>query len=332
LTRLKTLAADRCTGGRCRDPSTHSPEVNMNSIKWLGAMTVVACFLAGSAGAQAPAAATDADRIQQRTLRVGDVDRKIAFYVPAELRRPPPLLIVLHGSGLTGDVMRSITAQGFDRLADREGFVVAYPTSRGYWADCRPTTLSSGVDDVAFLRSVVSMAAAEFKVDPARIYLFGYSGGGHMALRYAWATNDEVRAIAVVGSTLPPPDTLTCTMGGDSRVLLIHGTADPVVAYEGGPRASGGNLSAAETAATLARRLGVDEASPPRSLPTVLANDPTKVQWRAWEKQGRPMVALITIEGGGHTVPQPLRTFRADLGATSSFDSLAAAWSFFNAR
>jgi poly(3-hydroxybutyrate) depolymerase len=56
------------------------------------------------------------------------------------------------------------------------------------------------------------------------------------------------------------------------------------------------------------------------------------VQWRAWEKQGKPMVALITIEGGGHTVPQPFRTFRADLGATSSFDSLAAAWSFFTAK
>lgn len=304
----------------------------MNSIKWLGAMAVLACVLAGSAAAQAPAAVTDADRIQQRTLRFGDSDRKVAFYVPAELRRPPPLLIVLHGDRLTGDAMRSITAQGFDRLADREGFVVAYPTSRGSWADCRPTTSSSGVDDVAFLRSVVRMAAADFQVDPARIYLFGYSGGSHMAFRFAWEANDEVRAIAVAGATLPPPDTLTCPIGGDARVLLIHGTADPFVAYQGGSRASGGNLSAPETATTLAKRLGADESSAPRSLPTVLPNDPTKVQWRAWEKQGKPMVALITIEGGGHTVPQPLRTMRADLGATSSFDSLAAAWSFFNAQ
>lgn len=298
-------------------------------------MAVFACSLVGFAAAQTtpPATATtDADRIQQRTLRVGDGDRKVAFYVPAELRRPPPLLIVLHGHGLTGDVMRSITAQGFDRLADREGFVVAYPSSQGSWADCRPTSPRSGVDDVAFLRSVVRMAAAEFQVDPARTYLFGYSGGSHMAFRFAWEANDEVRAIAVVGSTLPPPNTLTCTMGGDSRVLLIHGTADPITAYEGGPRELGGNLSAIESASTLAKHLGADESSSPRSLPTVLANDPTKVHWRAWEKQGKPMVALITIEGGGHTVPQPLRTFRADLGTTSSFDSLAAAWSFFIAK
>jgi polyhydroxybutyrate depolymerase len=94
----------------------------------------------------------------------------------------------------------------------------------------------------------------------------------------------------------------------------------------------GGNLSAVETAETLAKQLGASDASAPPSLPTVLANDVTKVQWRAWEKQGKPLVALITIEGGGHTVPQPFRTFRADLGATSSFDSLAAAWSFFTAK
>lgn len=305
----------------------------MNSIKRMGAMAVLACGLVGAAVAQTPAlatATTDADPIQQRTLRVGDLDRSVAFYVPKNLQRPP-LLIVLHGSRMSGDMMRTVTAQGFERLADREGFVVAYPTSLGNWADCRSSTLSSS-DDVGFLRAVVRAAAAEFRADPARVYLFGYSGGGHMALRYAWEASDEVRAIALVGATLPPPEAMPCTIAGDARVLLIHGTADSVAPFAGGPRELGGNLSAPESASTLAKRLGAYESAPPRSLPTVLANDPTKVQWRAWEKQGKPMVALITIEGGGHTVPQPLRTFRADLGATSSFDSLAAAWSFFNAR
>ena len=74
---------------------------------------------------------------------------------------------------------------GFSRLADREGFTVAYPDGvGGNWNDGQPDENSAawrqGVDDVAFLKAVVGSVGAFGKV-----YLVGYSNGAVMAGRAA---------------------------------------------------------------------------------------------------------------------------------------------------
>ena len=57
--------------------------------------------------------------------------RTFRLYVPIGHAGPKPLVIVLHGGGGAGGGMEWLTRQGFNRIADREGIVVAYPDGQG---------------------------------------------------------------------------------------------------------------------------------------------------------------------------------------------------------
>ena len=73
---------------------------------------------------------------ESRTLEASGESRRYYLYLPASFRRerPAPLVLVFHaGGGRASDIAPHT---GFSRLADREGFVVAYPQGlRGRWND-----------------------------------------------------------------------------------------------------------------------------------------------------------------------------------------------------
>jgi len=161
--------------------------------------------------AQGPAspASSAAGKIQERSLRVGDHDRSYLVYLPASLAPGKALVIVLHGTGMKGQMMRRATGAIFERLAEEDGFVVAYPDAyQGSWHDCRREVASAakaaGIDDVGCLKAVRASIISEFKIDPARVFLFGFSGGGHMGFRLAFEAPDEIAAVAAVAASLPP--------------------------------------------------------------------------------------------------------------------------------
>ena len=76
----------------------------------------------------------------QASNLVVDVDgkpRSYIAYVPAQLPKGGPLLVVLHGTVMTGAMMRQWTGYEFDVLADKEHFAVVYPDGIGRsWDDC----------------------------------------------------------------------------------------------------------------------------------------------------------------------------------------------------
>jgi polyhydroxybutyrate depolymerase len=53
-----------------------------------------------------PQVPTLSSAIQRATLHVGDRDRTYLAYAPAQLSKGAPLVIVLHGSGMDGEMMR----------------------------------------------------------------------------------------------------------------------------------------------------------------------------------------------------------------------------------
>ncbi|MDQ2793836.1 MAG: dienelactone hydrolase family protein, partial [Bacteroidota bacterium] len=151
-----------------------------------------------------------------------------------ELAGARPLLLALHGSNLDGATMRRWTGYEFDQLADRHGFAVLYPDDyQGNWNDCRRDApfpaKTENIDDMSLLRALVAHFQAAHRTDAGRVYAFGYSNGGQMALRLAMEAPRLVAAIATADANLPTPASLSCASEGPTApVLLVAGTADPI--------------------------------------------------------------------------------------------------------
>jgi polyhydroxybutyrate depolymerase len=287
-------------------------------------------------------------KLEQRRLEFGGLPRSFLVYIPLHLRDPAPVVLVLHGAAGSAERMRSETAWAFEELADRDGAVIVYPQGfEGYWNDCRASAVSAakqrGVDDVGFLRAVV----ARLDGDPAlrgtriatdEVFATGLSNGGHMALRLALEAPDFVAGVAAIAASLPAADNLSCRMSGKAvPVLLINGDEDPVSPYEGGetwslnPFNARGAVQPAVATANYFRMLaGYTEPPFDHRYPDADQADGTVASRMLWSAGDRPEVDLITIHGGGHTIPHPLKSMPRILGRTShDVPAAEEIWRFF---
>lgn len=287
-------------------------------------------------------------KVEQRRLDVGGISRSFLVYIPERLVDPVPVLMVLHGSSSSAERMRSATAWAFEQLADREGAVVVYPEGfEGHWNDCRTAgdfaAKRLAVDDVAFLRAVVArlggdpaLGAREIAAD--EVFATGLSNGGHMALRLALEAPDFVVGVAAIAASLPAVSNSGCTPSGKAvPVLLLNGDEDPISPYEGGEIWSLGSFnrrgavqSALATALYFSRLAGYAEPPFEHRYPDNDPADGTVASRRVWSAGDRPEVDLITIHGGGHTIPHPVKTMPRILGRTShDVPAAEEIWRFF---
>ena len=264
-----------------------------------------------------------------RTLQVGRHLRSYVEYVPAGLPRGAPLVIVLHGWLMTGEMMREMTAYEFDLAADRGRFVVLYPDAYGRsWYDCRKDRLAKAkqehVDDVGFVRALIAAEQARRGIDPKKVFAVGFSGGGHMAMDLAEEYPSPVAGVAVFAANVPvraesacPHDTITTPM------MLVEGTDDPINPFHGGEESvlglqnDGTEMSAMAGAEALARRDRIRTPDTRTILPHRDADDPTRVEKLTWWRDGKPYIVLFDILGGGHVVPQREYRFPRLFGRTS---------------
>ncbi|MER6651877.1 PHB depolymerase family esterase [Streptomyces sp. NPDC000971] len=231
-----------------------------------------------------------------------------------------PLILVFHGSGQTGDKHRAFTGGVFDALAARGALVAYLDGFRGNWNDARRESRfparQADIDDVGFTRVVISMFASDRRIDPNRVHAVGYSNGGQMVIRLAHETPDLLAGATVIAATMPAPENFLAGQAPRASlpVLLIHGTKDPIVSYQGGTmnwalrtlfKAGGPTWSATRTARYFAERNGITTEPTTTRLPKKTTADPTEVERTTYEAEGVPPVVLYTIHRGGHTVPAP---------------------------
>jgi polyhydroxybutyrate depolymerase len=222
-----------------------------------------------------------------------------------------------------------------DELADRAGFLVVYPD--GYensWADGRGTTKAeqSGVDDVAFLHSLIQQLVQKNGVDPQRVYVAGISNGGLMVGRLACELSDEIAAFAVVAATFPERLTATCRPSHPVPILFIHGTLDPILPAAGGtPKVgAGGIILSAEGAVDFWRGLDACGASPIEERLIDPVQDGTQTLFRRWACAQGSQVLFYQVEGGGHTWPGGWQYLpKILIGRTSrDFSASEVIWTF----
>jgi polyhydroxybutyrate depolymerase len=277
----------------------------------LAAATLL-CFLA-SCAPQTNGSIIPVDEI--RTLEHDGRERTYLLYVPYGLHEnePVPLVFVFHGGGGDGSGMASLTK--FDRLSDLKKFIVVFPDGVGNsWNDGRQNPASEAyrlnVDDVGFVDAMIETVSLEFPVDQRKIYATGMSNGATFCHFLAAQRASTFAAIAPVVGGLAVPFYEQFNPDDNVSVLIIQGTADPLVPYNGGQiygiygENRGAIIGTNDTVELWRQNDGCNNISVNEELPNVDLTDGCLVTQYTWGScNANSAVVLLKIEGGGHTWP-----------------------------
>ena len=267
----------------------------------------------------------------------GGVERRFQLTVPDSYDGTTPLPIVfgLHALSVPHQVVAGLI--GFTDMAPRYQFIGVAPSGRldgpiPYWL------AAPAVDnyDVTFIGDLLDLLEAELCVDPARVYSTGMSNGGQMSSVLACQLPDRITAVAPVAGVEFPE---TCRRG-PVPVIAFHGTADPIVTYDGGGlnsvRISDVNYWKGNVPPGVPPHDGVDAAMERWASHNGCGPDPVEervapeVRRRTW-KRCRADTVLYMIDGGGHAWPgKPVPQFEESFGhATAQIDASTLIFEFF---
>ncbi|MFN9278266.1 MAG: alpha/beta hydrolase family esterase [Rubrivivax sp.] len=307
-----------------------------------------------SGGGTPLAAAPYPAGLSEHWITVAAVARSYRVHVPGALAGAPQAVVfVLHGGGGLGlDVANAGThpLSVFRSLADREGFVVVYPgglpasDGEAGWDDCRADNLvASGADDVGFLAALVEQVRGAYGLGTSRVFMAGGSNGAMMTHAFGINRPDLLAAAATSsGSLAANPKTGPCATGPSSPLpmMIVHGTADPQMPWEGGCVANlGGNCSRGRVVSAQATRdrwlaaNGLASSMPVQQVVEFDTGDAGPAN--RFDYAGNTPVRWWRLDGAGHTVASRsvLVTPNATTGTQNRDVEFAEiAWEFFRER
>lgn len=292
----------------------------------------VVCALLGAPLVLALVEAVSFDVVNRNngTLVSSGAEREYLIYVPKgyDRSRATPLVISMHGGAIWPAAQRDVSQ--WNRVADRHGFLVVYPSGTGL---SRHKVWRAGQDsslrDVQFISDLIDRLSTDFNIDPARIYADGLSNGAGMAFRVSCELPDRIAAVGMVASAVFL-SWENCPSHRPAPTIVVHGTADRFAGYHGGKSWVARNKvfpSIPSWTATRAQRNGCQ----PKPTNTVVAKDVTRTAYAACANDAA--VELYTIHEGGHTWPGGGAMAKWFVGTTShSIDASSVMWEFFSAH
>ncbi|CAK0781526.1 hypothetical protein CCP4SC76_7870008 [Gammaproteobacteria bacterium] len=188
------------------------------------------------------------------TLPIQGVDRDLLVYRPGSQSRLPLLILFSPtGSSLDSNIADEFGRGNLTDFADREQVVLVLPMpgtlTRGDWDNHYPgtayyeTTRDDGTPDqqigapvsnnpnsnpdLALVLAIIQESQRAYDVDPARIYVNGFSNGAFFSYFVAAVLNDQIAAFAETGGGL----VLSGTTAGDPTPCSVNppqGTAGEV--------------------------------------------------------------------------------------------------------
>ncbi|MFD0739637.1 alpha/beta hydrolase family esterase [Lysobacter koreensis] len=241
--------------------------------------------------------------------------RAYKLYVPtsyAATSAPVPLLVMLHGCTQSPEDFAAGTRM--NALAERHGFLVAYPAQTANangnkcWNWFRAEDQRRGHGEPALIAGLTSQIAADYRVDPQRIFVAGLSAGAAMAVilgatypeLYAavgahsglafGAAHDMASAFAAMKGAGAAVHRSRAPLGPRVPTIVFHGDRDHTVAAGNGDAIA----AAASAVGTGAAALRISErdgasASGRRYRQTVHA-----------DAAERPVVEQWLLHGAGH--------------------------------
>jgi polyhydroxybutyrate depolymerase len=237
-------------------------------------------------------------------------------------RAYPPLLIVLHGSGMNGRSMARFT--GLAARGPAAGITTVFPDGwKGVWHIARPPPAEPGLDDALFLAQLSAHLEADGAARSWPVSLAGVSNGARFAEHVARHALLPVTGLFLVAGTaleysrrLEPQPLLRAT------VVIMMGTGDPSEPYAGGQIRRRGlpGLMLERRAARHGEQPGEDVVAGAEAVAADWAAgngielDPVTEELPAspgdlavtrttWAAAGCRPVMLYRVDGGGHGWP-----------------------------
>ena len=177
------------------------------------------------------------ENTQYCTFSKDGLAREFYIYVPngySENISPVSMLFSLHGGG--DNAQSNMQYSGFKEQADSDAFIIIYP--QGAYYDEKATTgwntEDGGVNDVAFIESIIDWTGNNFNVQLNEVYVAGFSNGGFMAYHLACYLSPKIAAIAPVAGLMGNYTYDTCSPLHPTPLAHIHGLQDDVISINGG--------------------------------------------------------------------------------------------------
>ncbi|HEY6623126.1 MAG TPA: PHB depolymerase family esterase [Acidimicrobiales bacterium] len=256
---------------------------------------------------------------------------------------PRPLVVDFHGLA-EGATVHSATSR-FGALGQEDGFVAVFPNGTGSPVHWDTTDRPPHNPDLTFVSAMLDKLESTQCIDTSRVYASGLSDGSFMVSLVACTMSNRFAAIgAVSGLQLPKP----CRTTRGVPVIAFHGTADPILFFNGGigtatlNRILGtGSGSSSTTTTTQPVKLhgagypatvqawAVKDGCNPRSTDTRLAS---QIILRSYTCPAGTSVRFYIVLGGGHAWPGS--TFSQSISSITGFTTFQInatdqMWTFF---
>ncbi|MEH2361881.1 MAG: alpha/beta fold hydrolase [Nostoc sp.] len=252
--------------------------------------------------------------------------RTYYFYTPKSYHpdRPMPLVLVFHGDNGSGRSISNVTR--FNELADQKGFIVVYPDGIDQKWSLRGNA-QGRVDDVLFVSALIDHLQQQINIDSHKVYATGFSRGGILTQALACKLPDKIAGFASVAGSLPARLKPNCQPQTPISMLMINGTNDRDVLYEGDDHTQRGALVSISDMVDFWR--SHDQCTSSNESPQF-----SKVQVKSSVYKGcsgNSEVWQLAVVNGGHFWPggsstdENLNKFNAKLGLNAS----ETIWNFF---
>ncbi|MCK6621636.1 MAG: T9SS type A sorting domain-containing protein [Calditrichaceae bacterium] len=244
-----------------------------------------------------------------------------------------PVVINLHADTRSAQLHLEYTLMNL--VADTAGFIVVYPDAHYFNAanqksfnrddiNATPPPATPDTRDVGFINTLIDTLDSHYRIDLDRIYACGWTGGGTMSLKLACQLNDRIAAVASVTGELSIATANGCAANRAMPVVIIHGTADPIVQY-------GGATGWHSTEQTADHWAGLNNCLEPDTvlLPNLDPNDGSTVEKFTYpDGTSGSQVILYKVIGGGHSWPGA--AFNNGIGNTNrDINAGVEIWNFF---
>lgn len=283
------------------------------------------------------------------SLMHNGLKRVFLFYIPKNLSDDAPVVVLLHGGTQSMDELFTKNAgatKEWPSVAEDEGFLLLVPNGTNIntgspagnnqqWNDCRK--IGSDADDVGFMNELLNWAGQNFSINTNRIYATGLSNGGLMAYRLARELDDRIAAAAAFIANKPQSGECQ-SLTGSIPIMIVNGTDDPVMPYNGGEVSNGGRGTVLSTETTVqfwAQQLEI--AQTPAAIDTLQnksQDDNSRViRFRYGITDTDAPLVLFKVVGGGHWMPSIEHivpsVFEIVLGEQNNdIESARVAWNF----